>query len=324
MASLSHVHLAGKEEFLRVHVPELLTVEGKKYYAYLDFPDKQVDLFNFWQRSVQKIFFFCARSAVLSYQFLFEVLSVDGFQPFILPMVVLELADKGELGVVVGSGFARILLEKNSFPQAKKELQELAKDTELDPTTQIICYEYLEAKLRSTEAYLAELFRARPFLTDAEIYAAVRASTGADDNETEIIRALLLVATPIRIHDEHHFNSATFATEEEVSRQFMLFELENAVTEGDAVAVQSSKVFSKGNISALFENDEKSGVFGDGQFGNEGRRQLAYNRLLHEFVSTHKNWNEIVEFNRNIDYVKLKAASLPQTLPKNSEQKLLV
>lgn len=319
-------HCARKEEFLRVHIPELLTAEGKKYYAYLDFPDKQVDLLTFWQRSVQKVFFFLARSAVLSYQRLFDALSVDGFQPFILPMVVFELAQKGELGAVLGEGLARVLLEKNSLPRAKRHLQELAREGELDAATPLVCYEYLESKLRVAEGRLGELFRARPFLREAQVLQAVREAAGADEAECEILRVLLLVATPVRVHEEHYFNSAAFAGEEEVSRQFMLFELENAVAEGEAALAQPARLFSKGNISAILGGDERASrgeLPGGGEAAEPTRRQLAYNRLMHEFVSAHKDWEEIVEFGRNVDYVKLKASSFSTPPGSSAEQKLV-
>lgn len=326
MISESQAVYLRKEEFLKIHLPELLSAEGKRYYAYLDFPEKQVDLINFWQRNVQKIFFFFARSAVVTYQFIFDVLSIDGFQPFILPVVIFEMVQKGELGIAFSSSFAHILLEKNSFSQAKKHLKQLADEGELNSSTQIICYEYLENKLRVAETHLAELFRARSFLTESEMSHEIREASGVGQSEVEILCALLLVATPIRIYEDHYFNSAIFAGEDEISRKFMLFELEKAISEGEALLAQPPKVFSKGNISAILAQDveSKSELFPANDEREKAKKQLAYNRILHEFILGRKDWEEISEFNKNMDYVKLKAASTPFAPANISDQKLIV
>lgn len=273
-----------KEDFLRVHAPELLTPEGKKYYAYLDFPEKQLDLVCFWQRAVQKIFFYYAHSALVSFSLLFETLSVDGFEPLILPLVLADMSRKEEVGVLLANDFADLLIETGSLFTARRHLLHWEIE-DISPRASIVCYELLESRMRAAESEVSRRFSERSFLNEDELASAVRSAGAASAAEAAVLRALLLVTTPIQIYNWHYYNSDVFAEGDEVGRCFIVFALQKAIAAGE---------------SALNSTSDQSSI----------RKALAYDRLVHEFASSAQDFSSLLEFQRSVDFLRLKAASL--------------
>ena len=267
-----------RRKFMLVHMPELLTAEGKSNYAYFDFPRRQSELLSYWKRCVEKIFFFFAHSALVPYPALFEALSVDGFEPVALPFAVAELTARGEFGVLP-SGDLGALLSWCSLPDARRkqlELEELPGQNSC-----IVCYELLEARLRATEVELDRLLATRPFLTESEFAEAMR-KAGVTAGEEAAVRVLLLAATSFAQYQTHYFRANENDDEDRVGRRFLLFTLEQAAHAPATTPVEE--------------------------------RERVYDRVLLEFATTNEDLGAIIDFRNSLDYVRLKAVAPPKSI----------